>query len=178
MNQVRIKWAIACGILLVLGACREETKPANVRYDGPMMEIDNIVTNYSDSARLVVKMTTAKQIDLQNRDKIYPKEIKLYFYDRAGVETTTLRADSGRYFSQNSVYKVMGKVRVYNKIKQESLETDELTWFPEKKNVQTDRPVKIVSPKDIIYGKGLTAKQDFSEYVIRSISGVVTTPVQ
>lgn len=181
-RNVIIALLLRGGFFLWLGlgfmACEEEEKPKNLIYHGPIMEIDNIITNYSDSARLVVKMTTAKQIDLQTRDKIYPKEIKLHFYDRTGIETTTLRADSGRYFHTNNVYKVIGHVRVFNKIKQESLETDELTWFPEKKNVQTDRPVTVKNPKDILYGKGLVAKQDFSEYTVRSVSGIVSTPVQ
>ncbi|MFN8357114.1 MAG: LPS export ABC transporter periplasmic protein LptC [Spirosomataceae bacterium] len=165
------------GLLLLLFSCEEENKKSNELYKGPDMEIDNIVGYYSDSAKVVVRMETAKQITLQNRDRVYPKEIRLFFFDKLGNETSTLRADSGHFFNDKNEYKVWGKVFVYNKVKQESLQTNELTWTPQNQKVFTDTPVTVKNKDEVLYGKGLTAKQDFSEYVVRSVTGIVRAPV-
>lgn len=169
--------SLTLGLMVSLVACEEEQKKAKAIYKGPDMVVNNIVGFFSDSARLIVKLETAEQISMPDKDRIYPKEIKLHFYDKLGNETSTLRADSGRYYFAKNYYKVKGHVYVFNKVKQESLETIELTWTPENKKVYTDTPVTVKNREEVLYGKGLTANQDFSEYVVRSVTGIVKAPV-
>ncbi len=157
---------------LLLFSCKEEVV-ANVEYTGPMQETDNVVMLYSDSAKLAVKMTSPKQVILANGDQVYPKEVKLFFYDKKGVETSTLRADSGRFYPTQTLYKVKGNVMVNNKVKKETLLTDELTWNPQTKQIYTDRPVKINRVTEQLQGVGLTSTQDFSQYTLRKVTGTV-----
>jgi LPS export ABC transporter protein LptC len=157
------------GLLL---SCKDDV-PANVEYTGPVRETDNVTMLYSDSARLSVKMTSAKEIVLANGDQVYPKEIKLFFYDKTGRETSTLRADSGRFYPAQTLYRVKGNVVVNNKVKHETLLTDELTWNPQTKQIYTDKPVKINRLTEQLQGEGLTSTQDFSQYTIRRVTGTV-----
>jgi LPS export ABC transporter protein LptC len=164
-------------VLLGFMACKEEKQVSNEAYKGPDMEIDNIEMLYSDSAKLAVKMLTAKQLDLASKDKIYPKEIKLYFFDKLGNVTTTLRGDSGRYVYAENVYKVKGHVKVENTQKMQTLESNEMTWYPAQKIVKTNQKVKVTSPRDVYYGSRMTAKQDFSQFSIIRFNGQTDSPV-
>ena len=70
-------------LLLVLTsvslACREEKTAKNLIYVGPKSELTDIDMVYSDSARTVVRMVTPSQITLYSEDRVYPKEVKLWF---------------------------------------------------------------------------------------------------
>ncbi|MFT4031582.1 MAG: LPS export ABC transporter periplasmic protein LptC [Siphonobacter sp.] len=152
------------GVLIM--ACEEKQEVSNAVYTGPLSETENIHMIYTDSARKVVRMVTPLQLDQLNGDRIFPKELKLYFYDKAGVEHTWLRADSGRYIRTHNLYRVMGHVRIENRIKHELLETDELFWKPDEKKIYNNRPVKSTTPTGVTQGFGLVANQDFTKYGI------------
>jgi LPS export ABC transporter protein LptC len=158
---------------LLLFSCQEEVV-ADVTYSGPVRETNNVTLLYSDSARLSVKLMTPKEVVLANGDQIYPQQVNLFFYDKTGRETSTLKADSGRFLPQQTIYKVKGNVVVHNKVKNETLLTDELTWNPQTKRIYTDKPIKINRATEQLQGVGLNSTQDFSDYTIRQVTGTVT----
>ena len=164
-------------LYLALGfsSCKREEEKKKVQvYKGPLSELDSINMTFSDSARLVIRMTTAKQLALENEDRVYPKEVKLFFYDKLGNVTTNLRGDSARYFKSTNLYKIYKHVVIVNSLKGETLRTDELTWNPDKKKIYTDKPVDMQTPKETLHGTGMDANQDFSEYTVRNPRGVVS----
>ncbi|GGD57882.1 LPS export ABC transporter periplasmic protein LptC [Emticicia aquatilis] len=157
---------------LFLTSCEEKKKVevAN-KYNGPLMATENLVVMYSDSGRTTVKLTTARQLKFQNEDEIYPKAVYVTFYDKNGVEYSSLRGDSGRYEKTNGLYKVMGNVFFFNRLQQQSLATDVLNWSPLKKKVYTDRKFTIKTPKEELHGVGMDADQDFTHYTMRRTKG-------
>ena len=68
----------------------------------------------------------------------------------------------------------MGNVVVVNKQKQEKLLTPELNWNPITKKVFTEKRVTVISQMtgEKLYGTGLDANQDFTNYSIRKPSGI------
>lgn len=159
----------------LLLACEEpkQTKKV-VPYSGPIEEINDVKLLYSEAAKLKVRLTTPKQFRYINDDRKYPKPVNIVFYSPTGEEVTTIRSDSGRYDKGKDLYVVMGHVVVINKQKQEKLLTPELYWKPQTKKVYTDKRVTILSQLtgEKLYGIGLDANQDFSQYSIRKPSGV------
>ncbi len=161
--------------LFVLTACEKPKQPKKVEpYSGPIEEINDVKLLYSEAAKLKVKLTTAKQFRYINDDRRYPKPVNIVFYSPTGEEITTIRSDSGRYDKAKDVYVVMGNVVVVNKQKQEKLLTPELNWKPQTKKVFTDKRVTILSQLtgEKLYGIGLDANQDFSQYSIRKPTGI------
>jgi LPS export ABC transporter protein LptC len=154
-------------------SCKEKIPAKEVNYTGPTLEVENIELSYGDSARVVVKMKTALELDLQNQDKVYPKEVRLFFYDPNGSESTTIRSDSGRYFRSQNHYKLMGNVLIVDKLKNQNLTTTELIWSPDKKIIYTHKPVDLNTPTQILHGMGMTANQDFTQYSLGSSSGIL-----
>ncbi len=157
---------------LFLTSCEEKKKVevAN-KYNGPLMATENLVVMYSDSGRTTVKLTTARQLKFQNEDEVYPKAVYVTFYDKNGVEYSSLRGDSGRYEKSNGLYKVMGNVFFFSRLQQQSLATDVLNWSPLRKKVYTDRKFTIKTPKEELHGIGMDADQDFTHYTMRRTKG-------
>ncbi|MBD2703263.1 LPS export ABC transporter periplasmic protein LptC [Spirosoma sp. BT702] len=156
-------------------ACEEPKQAKNVaRYTGPVEEINDVKLLYSENALVKVKLTTPKQYRYENDNRKYPEPVNIVFYGTAGEEVTTLRSDSGRYDRAKDLYTVMGNVVVINKQKQEKLLTPELTWNPISKKVYTDKRVTVLSQQtgEKLYGIGLDANQDFSQYSIRKPTGI------
>lgn len=162
-------------IALCLVACREEEKPmVKQEYKGPVSELYGVTLTYSDSAKLVVRMSTEAQLTLMSQDKVYPKEVRVFFFDKNGNNTTTLRGDSARFIKAKNQYHLMGRVLINNQVKHETLETDEIFWSPDTRKIYTDKVVDVKTPEQVLHGVGMDANQDFTEYTLRKVNGVVS----
>lgn len=159
--------------MFCLSACQERQESKKVQYKGPKSELDGINMVYSDSARAVVRMVTDKQMTLFNEDRVYPKEVKLFFYDKLGNTTTQIRGDSARFDRVKNYYKLMGHVVINNPIKKETLRTSEFIWLPDQKKIYTEKPVQIRTQSEVFYGIGMDAAQDFSSYSLRQVTNSV-----
>lgn len=159
----------------LLTSCDDDKKVVKKEeYKGPISEVYGINMTYSDSARLVVRMTTDVQLTMASEDKIFPKEIRIFFFDKFGNNTTKLRGDSARFIRAKNLYRVMGRVQIDNQVKHEVLETPELFWNPETKKIYTDKQVDIRTPDQVLHGMGMDSNQDFTDYTIRKVTGVVS----
>ncbi len=166
---------VACACFIGLIACHEREKKSSAEYIGPKSELRGIDMVYSDSARATLRMVTEQQITTISEDRVYPKEMKLWFYDKLGNITSQIRGDSAHFFRQTNSYKLMGHVEIFNVKKKETLKTDEFTWLPEQKRVFTEKPVSIQTSKEIVHGVGLDAAQDFSTYSLRKVTNSLLT---
>ncbi len=159
-------------IAFFLTSCEEKRKvEVLTKYNGPLMSTENLNVIYSDSGRVKVKLTTAQQLKFQNEDEVYPKAVYITFYDKNGVEYSSLRGDSGRYEKSNGLYKVMGNVFFFNRLQRQSLITDLLNWSPLRKKVYTDQKFTIKTPKEELHGIGMDSDQDFTHYTMRKTKG-------
>ena len=160
---------------LLLTSCEDDKKVIKKEeYKGPISEVYGINMTYSDSAKLVVRMTTDVQLTMASEDKIFPKEIRVFFFDKFGNNTTKLRGDSARFIRAKNLYRIMGRVQIDNQVKHEVLETPELFWSPDTKKIYTDKRVDIKTPDQVLHGMGMDSNQDFTDYTIRKVTGVVS----
>lgn len=157
---------IACGKEPTLG------KKKVPEYKGAMVEFDSVRTIYSQNATIRIKLYGAKQIVLQNGDVMYPKGVEVNMYNEQGVKTTNLRADSGRYEKNIRIYKAYGNVVVINLEQQQTVYTDQLNWDQNKREISTEDSIKIVTPKELLYGIGMVSNDEFSKYRITKPTGV------
>ena len=163
-------------LFLSLSSCEKEQKNTKKEeYEGPLSEVYGINMTYSDSAKLVVRMSTEAQLTMQNEDKKYPKEVRIFFFDKLGNNTTKLRGDSAVYVKATNLYRIMGRVQINNQVKNEVLETDELFWNPDTKKIYSNKAVEIKTPDQTIHGIGMDSNQDFTQYTIRKISNSQVT---
>ncbi len=126
---------------------------------------------YSDSAivRVIIKSPVMKRyLERQQPIDEFPEGILVEFLDEHKNVSSWLEADYAiRKESEKKVY-VENNVVLYNK-KNDKLETDELIWDEGKREIYTDKFVRITQPErgDTSFGFGLFANQEFTRFEIR-----------
>lgn len=142
-------------------------------YEGPILELDNTETFYSDSAVVRIKMDAPKQLEFENNDREFQEGIYIEFYDADGTLSSNLKANYCYYYAKEDKWRVLGNVIVRNIENNEQLNTEELYWVPEEEMVYTNKFVRIEAEGLIQMGEGLEAKQDFSWYKILNMRGTI-----
>lgn len=158
----------------MLSACGPTETTVPVEYEGPLSEAENVKMQYAEKDRVKVILTAAKILEFANGDEEFPEGIFIEFYDELGNKTSTLRANDAYFFKQENKWRGRGNVEVINTQKQEQLNTEELFWTPNDKKIFTDKFVTIKLQSEVLYGTGLEAKEDLSDYQIKDPSGDFT----
>jgi LPS export ABC transporter protein LptC len=162
---------IVCSILF-LSSCGNSEATQPVEYKGPLSEAEKIELFYSENDHVKAKMKADLMYEFKNGDREFPKGIYLEFYNAFGKLESTLRANHAYFFKGENQWRGRGKVEVKNIEKNEQLTTEELFWRPAEERIFTDKFVTIKTLSDVVYGTGLEAKQDMSDYTIKeNISG-------
>lgn len=170
----KITRLLGFALLVVLSGCNSSDLKEPLIYNGPQRIVEDMETYYTEANQIKVKMVAAELHQFENGDQEFPKGIYIEFFDEEGVLETTLRANEAFYFKKEHQWRGRGKVEVKNIPKNEQLNTEELFWKPAEERIFTDKFVTIRQEKDVIYGQGLEAKQDMSDYLIKKPEGDFT----
>ena len=174
------QYIISCTLLSVvlLTSC-EENDIAKVKamFDEKEVDVevaDSVQFIYKEDqyARAVVTGKTVKRYTRTQNKLEFTDGLIVLFYDQLKL-ISVLQAD----FAENndSEQKVLVSGNVYmESAKYERMETQELTWDMRAKRVYTDKAIKIRTPDHIIYGVGFDSDEDFSNYTIRKVNGIVS----
>ncbi|MBI1768871.1 MAG: LPS export ABC transporter periplasmic protein LptC [Bacteroidetes bacterium] len=165
--------ALSICLALFLAACSTKEAAKPVVYDGPLKQAQNIVVYHTEKEKLKTILQAKKLNEFQNGDREFPEGVYIEFYDLTGKMTSTLRANTAYFFKEENKWRGRGKVEVKNIEKQQQLNSEELFWKPDTKKIFTDKFVTITDKEDVIYGTGLTADQDLSNYSLKNTSGNV-----
>ncbi len=152
-------------------ACNQTDIKAPVEYTGPITEFQNIETFYTEKGVIKMKLKAKVVHEFLNGDREFPEGLYVEFFDEKGVLESTLEANHAFYFKEEDQWRGRGKVQVKNLVKHEQLNTEELFWKPSQQKIFTDKFVTIRQESDVIYGEGLEAKQDMSDYTINDVKG-------
>ncbi len=158
-------------------ACKETKLVSKAKtMDSSQVELSfkNINTIYSENTKTMLRMKAPRQLRVHGGNERFPEGIEIEMYNPNGELRSTLIADSAIYFNQERVYRVMGNVLVQNILERKKLETDLLNWSKDDESVYTDSRVRITADGQILTGKGLRAKQDFSDYEVLEPEGIVS----
>jgi LPS export ABC transporter protein LptC len=159
--------------MMTLVSCDEKKGPeVGVVYNGPKREGENVTMLYTEKDMLKMKVTGKKVLEFENGDREFPEGLFLEFYSEEGKLTSTLTANHAYFFKREYQWRGRGNVEVKNLETFEQLNTEELYWKPDTKRIFTDMFVTIRENADVMYGWGLDAAQDLSDYTIRRPKGV------
>jgi LPS export ABC transporter protein LptC len=156
---------------ILLTACNQPDVKTPVEYTGPITEFQNIETFYTEKEILKMKLKAKVVHEFLNGDREFPEGVYVEFYNEMGALESTLEANHAFYFKEEDQWRGRGKVQVKNIMKNEQLNTEELFWKPSQQKIFTDKFVTIRQEADVIYGQGLEAKQDMSDYTILKPEG-------
>jgi LPS export ABC transporter protein LptC len=129
---------------------------------------------YSSEAHVRARLV-APQLKRYNTRQPYmefDKGLVVHFFDENLEQTSRLTANYGRIEEGSNDMIVRDKVEVVN-TKNETLNTEELIWNNKTRRITSDKFVKIQTADEIIYGDGLDANEDMTNYRIKKIRGSI-----
>jgi len=100
----------------------------------------------------------------------FPKTMKVDFFDSTAKVESKLSALYGKYYETRNMVYIRDSVVVYN-IKGDTLWTTELWWDQNTQKFYTDKHVRIHRKEDKINGRGMEARQDLSDIIIKHPTG-------
>lgn len=162
----------------LLSSCKEndmaKVKAMFNESDADVEKADSVVFTYKEGEyiRAVVTGKTIKRYTKTQNKLEFPDGLLVKFYEQLNL-ISVLKADYAENNDAEQKILVSGNVYMENS-KYEILETQALTWNMRDKKVFTDKAIKIKTPDNIIYGVGFDANEDFSNYTIRRVTGIVS----
>jgi len=136
---------------------------------------EGVVIIFSENAKVKGRLFATEFIINEQAKPPYMdarKGLRIESYDDSIQLQSTLTAKYARYYPQKGNILIRDSIVVVNR-KGERLATEELVWNDELKKFYTEKPVRIKTPTQVIYGDGLEANQDFTWYQITNIKGVI-----
>lgn len=161
-------------ILLLIVSCddKENSKILEKEtFDGPSIEMDDIILKFSDSTKLKIRLVAKKQLILDNNDKEFPEGVYIEFFDDDQKISSKLFADRGFYNKKKNEYKAVGNAILQNIQNKNELSTEELIWLPDKEEVRADNFFTIIEEGNTHTGIGLISDQNFESYTYSDASG-------
>jgi LPS export ABC transporter protein LptC len=165
-------------VMVAIWGCKND--PAVVKQlakdvEMPVSSTKNVEMLYTDSARLRAKVKAPRRDTyLGEKERIeFTEGVEVKFYDEDGSESGELKA---KYAINNTKTEQMiarNNVQLVNKLEGKRLETEELIWDQKTGRIYSDKFSKITSKQEVIYGDGFESNQDFSQYRILKIRGIV-----
>jgi len=171
-----LKWTffLSLCINMFFISCSEKRIDSDIRvYAGPILRSENMNTAYLDSGKTKLRIEAPVRIEYLNGNQEYEKGILVTFYKSDTLKQSYLKADFVHYNKQQDLYTAIGHVVLEDVIKHEKLNTEKLHWSRTEGRVFNNEFVEITTPTQILKGKGLTAKQDFSSYTILEPEGQI-----
>lgn len=145
-------------------------------YDSPpTRSTHNVFYTFTDSGKVKNTLKAGILDQYQTPDSTYSKISKgfeLTFFDANANFDGRLTAKNGYISGDNSVMIARDSV-VFENRENETLHTEELFWYQDSARVYTDKFVTIERADAVIYGKGLTSNQNFTNYEIKDVTGVI-----
>jgi LPS export ABC transporter protein LptC len=158
--------------MTALTSCDKTALKEPEEYKGPLSEAEDVEMFYSESDHVKIKMTAKLVYEFINGDREFPKGLYLEFYSETGQLESILKANHAYFFKEENKWRGRGHVEVRNIQKKEQLNTEELFWKPAQQKIYTESFVTIREQEDVLYGNGLDAKQDLSDYTITHPTGI------
>src|SRR5688572_15435891 len=158
-------------LCLICLSCSQSELKEPVEYTGPLREVEKIERYDSENDIIKSKLSADLFYEYGNGDQEFPKGIYIEVYNEFGRLHHTLKANYAKYIKEKDHWLAQGKVELKNVETNEQLTTEELYWNRKTKKIFTEKFVTIRQQGDVIYGTGLDAKQDLTDYIITEPHG-------
>ena len=139
----------------------------------PSQTIVNLETVYTDSAktRLILKSKLVERYNLEEDSYMeFPQGMEVLFYDKNGIVNSQISAKYAIYLEADELWEAKDSVVVVN-ADDEILNTEQLFWDEKEKLIYTSKFVSITTSNEIIYGEGMEANENFTNWKIMKPRG-------
>ncbi|MDB5226970.1 MAG: hypothetical protein JWN78_1163 [Bacteroidota bacterium] len=142
--------------------------------DADVEVADSVNFTYKEGEyiRAIVTGKTVKRYTKTQNKLVFTDGLFVKFFELLKM-ISILKADYAENDDAEQMIKISGNVYMENS-RFERMQTQELFWNVRAKKIYTDKAVKIITVDHIIYGIGFDSDEDFSNYTIRRVTGVVS----
>lgn len=173
-----MRWLFIISFLSVFTSCKPDLKQVDKTLDRSLLnseKAEDVTIYYSKEGHTKAELKTPVFRHMQQNNPPYvemPAGLQVTFFDEDLKITSILTSKYGKLFEHNNNVLVRDSVVVKN-FKGEMLQTEELVWNEKLQKFFTEKFVKITTPTQVIYGAGLESNQQFTEYKITNVSGII-----
>ncbi len=143
-------------------------------------EAKDIVMNYTmgGNTKAVLRAPLMLRVQDTAPHLEFPKTLYVDFYNEDGKPESKLSALYAKYKENQSVVYIRDSVKVINMEKGDTLYCKELYWDRKRTGNEfyTDKPVRIRTKTQIIFGEGMESGQDFKHWHIKRPIGTILVP--
>lgn len=164
-------------LCISLSACKNSLEEAKLITSRANVKIEHgtkVEINYSDYGVVRIQATgpTATRYNTEKPYLEFSKGIQILFFDANHAVESKLTAKYATAIENSKSMTARDSVVVVNQ-KGETLNTEELIWDEDKKIIYSNSFVKITTPDQILYGNGMVANENFTDYTIKHITGTI-----
>lgn len=174
-----VRLAILTVLVLALGACKNDLAKVDAlqdRLDVKVETVKEVEILYSNAARVKVRVTGPTMLNNLDRNEPFQEfvdGVHVDFFGDNTVVTSMLVANYAVRYERRGEIIARDSV-VWQSTDGQKLETEELIWSDRDAKVYTQKFAKITTPREIIYGHGFTANQDFTDARIQQVEGIIS----
>lgn len=178
-NSIKPKKWIFIAIVFALCSCEVNdiakikalTKPEETGYD---LALKPVIT-YTEYGwkRAVMVSPSMKKYNQNGNGLEFSEGIKVEFFEK-DIKTSTLTADYAFNDDATKTTKLKGNVKMVNN-KGHILKAAEINWDMRNKRIIAPGWIKIKTKDETIEGIGLDSDEDFKNYTIKKVNGIITT---
>jgi LPS export ABC transporter protein LptC len=170
----------ACFSCLFLFSCENDVNEVDSQFRKKIAveEAFNVDAYLSGEGKMKAHLTAPYMLRYQADSPYieFPRTLHVDFYDDSLSVESTLDALYAKNREFEKKVFLRDSVVVINKLRGDTLRTSELWWDQNKETFYTDKPVRIFQKTKIIFGIGMTSKQDFTEWNIFNMTGIAMVP--
>ena len=161
--------------LVVLVSCTNDPKLVQEFVSDkqqPIEQIKGAELLHTENGKVKVRVVASRIERFQDIEPslIFSDHLEVYFYNDSTQLQSILMADYASVDEGKKIMLAQNNVILISS-DDKKLETDELIWDENKNKIYTDKKVKIITGKEVIYGEGFTSTPDFKKYSITKING-------
>lgn len=137
-------------------------------YNFPDTQLDDATIVFTEDGVQSVVLDAVHIDRWERQDSTEADTVQIYFYDKNGVQRSSLIADRGLIHEKSEKFSVFGNVVAINE-DSTILRTESLFWDPESELITTDDYVEIERANgDVVTGYGLRGDRHLQELEILS----------
>lgn len=146
----------------------------------PELSGDNIVFRQTEYGKVILQITTPSLIKIKKTeedesDKMeFPQGFTVVQYSDYPDTMSTITANYAINYIDNDIWEAKGNVIAENVKDKERLNTESLIWDMKKGEIYSNHKVQVSTEDDIIYGEGFRSDEQFNDWKVEKVTGVIT----
>ena len=153
---------------------KRQLKQIEEAYEGPVIEIKDLNTFFSDSAQVKFKLKARLYQVYSSGEEKYPEGLDMDIFSKNSESiSASFQANHVIKYENENYFKATGNVILFNLETNDELRTEELFWYPNDEKFISEKFVTIKTGNEIHKGEGMVSNQNFSDYEILKPSGII-----